>query len=192
MSSIVTPFGRGWDVGGAWWGTSACWEPGPLVLMDVGYWIWTWGCGRLGFTSTGCGLASTLIWGAHNRWREDDCWCCGREEAFLAEVQPLSDVAAAAICVVSGTAGTEGVAVTTGTIGMTAMGTCWGGRDGGGGAGGWCGCWQWASSPQVTWLTLSGWEVTSSTHFDSVSLLMCSFSLRCSSSARNNKCISLV
>lgn len=35
----------------------------------------------------------------------------------------LSVVAAAAIGVASGRAGTEGVAVTTGTIGMTAIGT---------------------------------------------------------------------
>lgn len=54
---------------------------------------------------------------------------------FLAGGELLSVAAAAAIGVVSGRGGTEGVAVTTGTIGMTAMGTWAGGREGGGGAG---------------------------------------------------------
>lgn len=183
-------------MGGAW-EISACWEPEPLVLMEVGYWIWTWGCGCgwLGFTPTSCGVVSNFIWGAHNRWHEAGCccwgWgcfcCCGGEEAFLTGGEPQSVVAAAAIGVGSGRAGTEGVAVTTGTIGMTAMGTWGGGREGSRGAGGWCGCWRWASSPQVTWLALTvrDEEVTSSTRLDSASLLMSSFSLRCSSSAEN-------
>lgn len=38
--------------------------------------------------------------------------------------EPLSGDAEAAIGVASGRAGTDGVAVTTGTIGMTAIGTC--------------------------------------------------------------------
>lgn len=192
ISSIVTPLGRGWDAGGAWWGASACWEPEPLVLMADGYWIWTWGWDWPGLAPTSCWLVSTFIWGVHNRCGETGCCCrcccCfGGEEAFLAGGELSSVVAAAAIGVVSGRGGTEGVAGTTGTIGMMVMGTWGGGRDGAGRVGGWCGCWRWPSSPQVMWLALTGWvsEATSSTRFDSASLLMSSSSLRCSSSGIN-------
>lgn len=167
-------------MGGAWWGTSACWE--PLVLMGAGYLIWTWSCDAPGFTSISCSLGSTLIWGEHNSWRVAG-WG-GGEEAFLSGGELLSVAAAAAIGVLSGRGGTEGVAVTTGTIGMTAIGSWRVGRDGGGGTGRWCGCWRWLSSPQVTWLAPTGWdgEATSSTCFDSASLLMSSLSSSCSSS----------
>lgn len=191
MSSIVTPLGRDWGVGGAWWGASACGDPALLVPIEVGYWIWTWGCDWPGFPPISCWPAvSTFIWGAHNRWGEVDCCCIccscfGGEEELLTWGRALSVVAAAAIGVVSGRGGTDGVAVTTGTIGMTAMGT-WGGSEGGGG---WWGCWWSPSSPQVMWLALTGWdsEVTSSTRFASASLLMRSFSFRCSSSAKREK-----
>lgn len=183
MSSNVTPLGRCWHVGGAWW---AWWEPEPLVLIGAGNWIWTWGCDRPDFTSTSCWAPSTLIWGEHKRWWGVCCCSWGGEEApsFLTGGGLFSDVTAAAIGVESGKGGTEGIAVTTGTIGMTAMGTWGGGREGAGGAVGWCGCWLWVSSLQGTWLVLTAWgEATISARLDSASVLMRSFSLHCSLSA---------
>lgn len=185
MSSIITPLGCGWDVGGLWWGSSAWWEPELLVLMDAGYWIWTWVCDRLDFTSISCWVGSTLICGDIRGWAAR-C-CCGGEDtfSFLRGGGLLNDVAAAAIGVERGSGGTEGVALTTGTTGMTAMGTWEGGREGCGWAGGWWGCWWWTSSPQAVWLALTGWgEVTTSTCLDSASLLISSFSVRWSSSDR--------
>lgn len=177
-------------MGGVWWGTSAWWEPELFVLMDAGYWIWTWGCDGLGFTSSSCWAASTLICGEVIKWWDAVCgWGGEGTFSFLRGGGLLSDVAAVAIGVESGSGGgTEGVALTTGTMGMTAKGTWGGGREGGGWEGGWWGCWQWASSPQAIWLALTGWdEVTTSTRLDSTSLLMSSFSLHWSSSEKKRQ-----